>query len=41
MKVMLTSSLGGSGKVNGVRVPSVLIQRNGLLDNLRPAGSQM
>ncbi len=35
MKVMLTSSLGGSSKVNGVRVPSVLIQRNGLLDNLR------
>ena len=35
MKVMLTSSLGGAGKVNGVRVPSVLIQRNGLLDNLR------
>lgn len=35
MKVMLTSSLGGSGKVNGVRVPSVLIQRNGLLDNLK------
>lgn len=41
MKVMLTSSLGGSSKENGVRVPSVLIQRNGLLDNLRPAGSQM
>lgn len=35
MKVMLTSSLGGSSKVNGVRVPSVLIQRNGLLDNLK------
>ena len=35
MKVMLTSALGGSSKVNGVRVPSVLIQRNGLLDNLR------
>lgn len=35
MKVMLTSSLGGSSKENGVRVPSVLIQRNGLLDNLR------
>lgn len=35
MKVMLASSLGGSSKVNGVRVPSVLIQRNGLLDNLR------
>ncbi len=35
MKVMLTSSLGGASKVNGVRVPSVLIQRNGLLDKLR------
>lgn len=35
MKVMLTSSLGGSSKVNGVRVPSILIQHNGLLDNLR------
>lgn len=35
MKVMLTSALGGSGKVNGVRVPSVLIRKNGLLDNLR------
>ena len=33
MKIMLTSSLGGSSKVNGIRVPSVLIQRNGLLDN--------
>lgn len=35
LKVMLTSSLGGSSKVNGIRVPSVLIQRNGLLDNLK------
>ena len=35
MKAMLTSSLGGSSKVNGIRVPSVLIQRNGLLDNLK------
>ena len=35
MKVMLTSSLGGSSKVNGIRVPSVLIERNGLLDNLK------
>ena len=32
---MLTSSLGGSSKVNGIRVPSVLIQHNGLLDNLK------
>ena len=35
MKVMLTSSLGGASKLNGVRVPSVLVQRNGLLDKLR------
>jgi dipeptidase E len=35
MKVMLTSSLGGSSKVNGTRIPSVLIQRNGLLDSLK------
>lgn len=35
MKAMLTSSLGGSSKVNGMSVPSVLIQHNGLLDNLK------
>lgn len=35
MKAMLTSSLGGSRKVNGTRVPSVLIQHNGLLDCLK------
>lgn len=35
MKAMLTSSLGGAFKVNGTRVPSVLIQHNGLLDNLK------
>ena len=35
MKAMLTSSLGGSSKVNGTRVPSILIQNNGLLDNLK------
>ena len=35
MKAMLTSSLGGSIKVNGIRVPDVLIQDNGLLDNLK------
>ncbi len=35
MKIMLTSSLGGASKVNGVRVPSVLIQENGLLDKLK------
>lgn len=35
MKAMLTSSLGGSGKVNGVRRPSILIEKNGLLENLK------
>lgn len=35
MKAMLTSSLGGSIKVNGTRVPDELIQYNGLLDNLK------
>lgn len=35
MKAMLTSSLGGSSKVNGTRVPSVLIQHNSLLDSLK------
>ena len=35
MKAILTSALGGSSKVNGVRVPSVLIQHNGLLEKLK------
>ena len=35
MKAMLTSSLGGSSKVNGTRVPSILMQNNGLLDSLK------
>lgn len=35
MKAMLTSSLGGSIKVNGTRVPAVLLQHNGLLDRLK------
>ena len=35
MKAMLTSSLGGFIKVNGTRIPDMLIQRNGLLDNLK------
>ena len=34
MKAMLTNSLGGSSKVNGTRIPSVLIQKNGLLEML-------
>lgn len=35
MKAMLTSSLGGSSRENGTRVPSILIQHNGLLDRLK------
>lgn len=35
MKVMLTSSLGGSSKVAGKRVSSVLIEKNGLLAQLK------
>ena len=35
MKAMLTSSLGGAFKVNGTRIPDILIQANGLLDNLK------
>lgn len=40
MKVMLTSKLGGSNKVNGTRVPSILIQHNGLLDSLKSIWKQ-
>lgn len=32
---MLTSSLGGSARVEGKRVPAMLIAENGLLDNLK------
>ena len=35
MKAMLTSALGGSCKVNGTRIPDVLIRHNGLLDRLK------
>ena len=35
MKIILTSSLGGSTKVNGKRVPSTLIEENGLLDRIK------
>lgn len=35
MKAVLTSSLGGSYKVDGKRVPSVLLTDNGLLDKLK------
>ena len=40
MKAILTSSLGGSRKVNGVRVPDVLMQQNGLLDRLKSIWKQ-
>lgn len=35
MKAILTSSLGGSLKIDGRRIPSVLLEENGLLDTLR------
>lgn len=35
MNIVLTSSLGGSFKINGKRVPSVLLTDNGLLDKLK------
>ncbi len=35
MTVILTSSLGGAFRENGIRVPSVLIEQNGLLDTIR------
>lgn len=35
MNIILTSSLGGSWKVNGKRVPSVFLTDNGLLDKLK------
>ena len=35
MKAMLASALGATRKVNGIKVPSVLIQRNGFLERLK------
>lgn len=35
MNIILTSSLGGSFKVNGKRIPSVFLRDNGLLDKLK------
>lgn len=35
MNVIITSSLGGAVRENGRRVPSVLIEQNGLLDRIR------
>lgn len=40
MKAILTSSLGGSIKVNGKRVPSTLIEENGLLDRIKLVWSE-
>ena len=36
MKVILTSSLGGSKRVDGKRIPSTLTGDNGLLDKIKP-----
>lgn len=35
MKAILTSALGGSIKVNGERIPSVLMEKNGLLYKIK------
>jgi len=35
LKVMLTSALGATRKIDGMKVPSVLIQRNGFLERLK------
>ena len=35
MKAVLTSSLGGALRVDGKRIPSVLIEKNGLLEKIR------
>ena len=35
MNAVLMSSLGGSFRVDGKRVPTVLIEKNGLLDKVR------
>lgn len=36
MKAILTSSLGGSRKENGKRIPTILNTENGMLDRLKP-----
>ena len=35
MKAMLASALGATRKINGTKVPSVIIQRNGFLERLK------
>ena len=35
MTLIITSSLGGASRENGIRVPSVLIEHNGLLNTIR------
>lgn len=40
MKVMLTSSIGGQVKVDGKRVPTILMERNGLLATLKKNWTQ-
>lgn len=39
MVAILTSSLGGSYKVNGKRIPTCLQNENGLLDQIKNIGS--
>lgn len=40
MKVMLASALGATRKVNGTKIPSVIIQRNGFLERLKSIWQQ-
>jgi len=40
LKVMLASALGATRKINGTKVPSVIIQRNGFLDKLKTIWAQ-
>ena len=40
MKVMLASALGATRKVNGTKIPSVIIQRNGFLERLKSIWKQ-
>lgn len=35
MKAILTSSLGGFSKINGIRMPEPISQNNGLLDRIK------
>ena len=35
MNIILTGSLGGSFKVNGKRIPSIVLTNKGMLDKLK------